>query len=211
VRGGVAERQAAEEAEVRAQDAASRALDEAARNRRLLYDADMQLADQLWDSDTGTAQAVESLLAAHVPRAGEEDLRDFAWYYQRRLLHEAVTLPAHNGWASVYFAPDGLLLTLDSDYVLRHLGKSSWRESRRVPLSHSPKISCFACSSDRCTIALGSPEGNVGFYDAKTGRARLSLKGAPSLLDLEFAGNGHTLVTIHADNKARLWDTSSGK
>ncbi len=91
--------------------------------RRALYDSDLQLAAQLWDGDDGVAQQVAELLDAHRPRPGEEDLRDFAWHYQRSLL-EASRLaslpPIAPGTAiggrnapALAFAADGRLLALD--------------------------------------------------------------------------------------------------
>jgi serine/threonine protein kinase len=76
------QRAAAEREREVARGAQAEATREAARSRRLFYDADMQLAARLWQSASGTTRAVAELLEAHVPRPGEEDLRDFTWRYQ---------------------------------------------------------------------------------------------------------------------------------
>jgi WD40 repeat protein/predicted Ser/Thr protein kinase len=46
---------------------------------RTLYAADMNLAHQAWKD--GSLQRAEDLLRAHLPLAGEEDLRGFEWRY----------------------------------------------------------------------------------------------------------------------------------
>jgi WD40 repeat protein len=129
--------------------------------RRLQYDADMYLADQLWESEDGSAAAVRDLLLAHVPRDGREDLRDFAWRYQWRLLRDGVpTFRGHlgrvnapyvpDGYAlrgvapfrgylrsvAVAFAPDGHLVTLDAGRVVRHWDHASRRPTRAEDFRH---------------------------------------------------------------------------
>jgi serine/threonine protein kinase len=65
------EREAARTAEARAQA-------EADWSRRVLHDADMQLAAQLWEGPDDSARAVLALLEAHRPQPGQEDLRDLS-------------------------------------------------------------------------------------------------------------------------------------
>src|SRR5262245_29848606 len=60
----VRQRDAADAVAARARAAESVARDEAEQNRRLLYDADMQLAAQMWDSDYSNAKAVLELMNA---------------------------------------------------------------------------------------------------------------------------------------------------
>ena len=96
---------------------------EAETTRRTLYDSDLQLASQLWDGDDGVAEQVADLLDAHRARPGEEDLRDFAWHYQRSLLEasQLASLPSVASGTSIEgrhapalaFSADGRLLALD--------------------------------------------------------------------------------------------------
>ena len=54
----------------------------AEQRRRELYAANLQLADQLWSSPSGTSRRVEELLSAWVPvDDSQEDLREFSWRY----------------------------------------------------------------------------------------------------------------------------------
>jgi WD40 repeat protein/serine/threonine protein kinase len=202
------QRAAAEVAESKAEAAAAQARGEAARNRRLLYDADMQVASRLWDSDIGTARDVEELLTGH---AREEDLRDFAWRYQWSLLHRAVSFTGHHESTWVHFDGGKGLVTFDSARRLRCWDRASRRETRSDDLSRLPNICCWAFSPNGATLALGTKDGTLVLHEVKTGRQRPFFKGLAALVDVEFSANGRTLATVHADRKARLWEPASGK
>jgi WD40 repeat protein/serine/threonine protein kinase len=206
----------------------------AARARRLQYDADMQLAAQLWEGEGGSAAAVRDLLLAHVPRDGREELREFAWRYQWRLLRDGaptfrghlgggttngargrlVTLP---GNVAVAVAPDGHLVTLDDDHVLRH-----WDHARRCPTRTEDfrhlgdnvplgDIMLQALSADGRTLAVALRDGSVHRVDLATGRATPLLQGLPPVAGLAFAPGGRVLAAVGGDARARLWEVATGR
>ena len=82
--------------------------------RRLLYAANMQLADQLWNRPSGRQRRIEELLTAWIPvDDSQEDLRDFAWRYQWTRLHHsaAVTVRETSG---ATLSSEGHLITADA-------------------------------------------------------------------------------------------------
>lgn len=81
-------------------------------NRRLLYIAEMNLAEQSWQSNA--VRRTEELLLKYVPKPGEDDLRGLEWYYLWQLSHtEHALLRFASGSATgVAFSPDGRLLTV---------------------------------------------------------------------------------------------------
>ncbi len=119
---------------------------EAETTRRALYDADLQLAAQLWDGPDGTAEQVTTILQNHEPSPGKEDLRDFAWYYQRTLLdagsleplststYGALKIPPGQQAPVLAFAADGRLLALDGQGELTAWDVGARRALCRVAL-----------------------------------------------------------------------------
>jgi WD40 repeat protein/serine/threonine protein kinase len=206
-----AEVQANEQREV-ARAAGARAREEAAWSRRLLYDADMQLAARAWESDTGTAAAVAERLNAYLPRPGEEDLREFAWRYRWNLLYNGTaTFPGHKAPTLVALAPDGLLITLDGGSVLRHWDRADRRATRVVNLAGSPDVSCWAMTHDGRTVALGTKKGTVHLVEGATGREGRVIQSPAPVVDLVLSRDGRLLATIGEDRKARVWEVATGR
>ncbi|MCI0455861.1 MAG: serine/threonine protein kinase, partial [Gemmataceae bacterium] len=195
-----------------ARAAEDRARSEAEHNRRLQYVADMHLAAQLWESETGSAQSVQELLLGHVPGPGEEDLRDFAWRYQwKRLRKSAVTFQGHLGAVIPAFAPDGHLITLDEDGVVRHWDKGSRRPTRTESFRHLGEISSRALSPDGNMLAVGLRTGQVHLFNLATGRQVRVLQGPASVFHLAFERDGQRLAAVGSDRRARLWEVASGR
>ncbi|MHB8736886.1 MAG: protein kinase domain-containing protein, partial [Terriglobales bacterium] len=187
-----------------AREAGERARQEAEWNRRLLYDADMQLAAQLWESETGTARAIADLLEAHVPKDHEVDLRDFTWHYQRNLLHRAVVVDLENTW-EVCLSPDGALTTLDSNGVLSQWGKVRRGTARPAKAMTLPSSTCWAFTADGTMLGYGTQDGMINWREIATGRHG-SWRAGSALKDLVFSDDGTKLASIHVDNQAQLWD-----
>jgi hypothetical protein len=83
-------------------------------NRRLLYAAHMNLAQQAWEN--ADAGRVEELLESHRPHSGSEDLRGFEWYYLWRLSLRFFSILRHDSYVySVAFSPDGKRLAAGSN------------------------------------------------------------------------------------------------
>src|SRR5262249_3787270 len=78
-------------------------------NRRFLYAAHMNLAQQAWEG-ANTARVLE-LLEGQIPKPGETDLRGFEWYYLWKLCHsDLLTLQHQKTIYSVAISPDGKTL-----------------------------------------------------------------------------------------------------
>jgi WD40 repeat protein/serine/threonine protein kinase len=203
-----------QEAEQRglARTAEATARSEAARANRLLYDADMQLAAETWDSPTGTARAVRALLLAHVPEPGTPDLRDFTWRYQWQLLQEGLIPLGGQGTRATRgaFAPDGTLLILDSRGRL-HRWDQAKRELTLVADLASGKQVSAELSHDGKTVAVAA-DGTVRLVDASTGRIRHTLEPAASgRTILGIPQDSRTVLTRDKDGSVRVWDLEKGK
>ncbi len=200
-------------ARIKAEQAGMEARREAARNRLLLYDADVQLAAQVWESDIGTAWAVVNLLEAHIPTAEEpDDLRDFAWHYQWALVNRnAVVIPtqARTVFAAV-FAPDGHVLVLDSKRRLRRWNRATRQFMREFQFAGQRIVGAFSLSPDGRMIGL-SPGDSVDLVDTATGDTIRTIKASETLRDVEFSGDCQTLVGLSMDNSLQFWNTSTGE
>ena len=109
------------------------------------------------------------------------------------------------------FSPDGKFLVVDRgkrvDVTEAHTGKT---------------LSALGQNSGRtCGLMAFAPKGKqfaVGdsyelrVYDFPSGKAQFVLKNfASTECHLRFGPQGHTLLTIHGDNKLRSWDAVTGK
>jgi WD40 repeat protein/serine/threonine protein kinase len=204
------QRRAAQHERELARAAEAKATDEAARNRRLLYDADMQLAARLWQNETVSARVVTELLEAHVPRPGEEDLRDFTWRYQWRLLHDPPAFKRANPILAVARAPGGDVVTYDGS-LLCWWDQTTHLQTRRQSPAALPNRCCCRFSPGGALLALGTSDGSVDLYDTATDQQRSFLRGAAPLRAMCFSPDGRKLVTIHSDRQARAWEVATAR
>src|SRR5262245_18955741 len=145
-------------------------------NRRLLYAAHMNLAQQAWeDADVGR---VEELLKSHRPQSGGEDLRGFEWYYLWRLSHRFLSILRLNGTVlSVAFSPDwNRLATGNDDHTVKLWDAATGQELLTLK-GHSDGVYSMAFSPDGKRLATGSWDRTVKLWDAATGQELLTLKG----------------------------------
>ncbi|MCX6928237.1 MAG: hypothetical protein NT154_34255, partial [Verrucomicrobia bacterium] len=197
----------------RADAQARKAFESQQQSRRLLYAADMNLAQQsLQQYNLGKARR---LLDRHRPQPGEEDLRGWEWRYLWQLTRSSalVTLtnrPMTRGW-SVSFSPDGTRLAV------------GWMDDGRVDLwdvpgrrlvrsltdREQPHQGHVAFSPVRNLLAATSEPKVVTLYDLDSGQEsvfwRASDRGDWKVRNLSFSPDGSKLVIY-----ARSGDTELG-
>jgi WD40 repeat protein len=179
--------------------------------RRELFVSDLKLAGQVWDSDTGTAQYVDSLLSRQVPRNGQSDLREFAWRLQWTALrkHRCVLKGHDRGARLATFTTDGQLVTLDGELTLRSWALPAGQNLKSVTITNAPHISCQAISTDARWIALGG-DATVHLLDAETGDRKSTLTGRSLVLAVAFSADGEKLAIVWGDGDAQIVHTESG-
>jgi eukaryotic-like serine/threonine-protein kinase len=186
------------------------ALDEADRSRRLLYDADVHLASQVWQGEDGTSAQCDELLRAHAPRQGQPDLREFCWRYQWGLLLNGMEmrLPPRSRAAGV--TADSRVVTLDAqgDVISWKLGGPPALEKHTLA---GGVPSRWTLSPTGEVAAVIAPDGSPKVFDTRTGLPKGAIR-APSarLSRIKLTSNGQILAGVGRDGHVRVWDVAGG-
>jgi WD40 repeat protein/serine/threonine protein kinase len=186
------------------------ALSEAERNRRLLYAADLHLASQAWQSEEGTVSQCKDLLLAHVPGPGQQDLREFCWRYQWRLLNRGsvVRLPVVSRAAGV--SAGDRVVTLDSEGKL-HAWRIGDRTVREESTLAGDGVLGITLARNGEVAAVIDRDGSPKVFDVRNGAQKVQVRAPSALINLKLSADGRFLVGVGRDKHARVWDTANGK
>jgi eukaryotic-like serine/threonine-protein kinase len=177
------------------------------------YVAHINLAQREWEQ--GRAGRALNLLAAHLPREGEEDGRGFEWHYLWSLCHgdlappQATLLAGGGRCRNVAFSPDGRRLATAAEAVRVWEAATGHQVSQ---LQGSGPAECVAFSPDGRSLAAPAAR-DVLVWDAATGRQVLRIKtpAAGQVLALAFSPDGQRLACASVDGTLRVWEVSEGK
>jgi len=191
---------------------ARKATDQVRINRRLLYAAQMNLAEQAWE--TTNIARLRDLVESQWPQPGEEDLRGFEWYYLWRLYHhngEVFSLRHTKEVWSVAYSPDGRTLAAADDEGKLKLWDTATGKELAVLSGHDGGILSVAWSHDGRKLVTASSDTTVKLWDADTGQALATLTGHTKRVNAAaFSPDGKKLATGSDDGTLRLWDASTG-
>jgi WD40 repeat protein/serine/threonine protein kinase len=197
--------QAAQQAEKQAR---LRADAEKAQAGRLLYVANLNLAQQAWE------QKNFPLLRQLLEEAQASPDRGFEWYYWQRQTHLALkTLRGHlDPVRSVAFSPDGQrIVTGSNDATAKVWEAASGRELLRLK-GHTSWIRSVAFSPDGQRILTGGGDQTAKVWEAAGGRELLTLKGHDGGINsVAFSPDGRRIVTGSDDATAKVWEADGGR
>jgi WD40 repeat protein len=178
-------------------------------NRKQLYAAHMNLAEQAWE-DAGVARMLD-LINNHMPKPGQDDLRGFEWYHLWSLGHGELRSFHHGDLGvPVKFFPDNRrLVTGGSDNIIR-VWDVSTGEQLMTFSGHSGEVLSVDVSPDGLTLASASVDKTARIWDAVTGQEIATLEGHTDYVALVvFAPDGRKLATSSNDKTVKLWDAAT--
>jgi WD40 repeat protein len=197
--------QAAQQAEKQAR---LRADAEKAQADRLLYVANLNLAQQAWEQNNFR------LLRQLLEETQASPDRGFEWYYWQRQTHLALkTLRGHlDPIRSVAFSPDGQqIVTGSNDATAKVWEAASGRELLTLR-GHTRWIRSVAFSADGRRIVTGGGDQTAKVWEAATGRQLLTLQGHVGGIDsVAFSPDGRRIVTGSDDATAMVWEAANGR
>ncbi len=176
------------------------------RMARLLYVADMRIATQA--TINGDSVIANEALEKHRPKAGEEDLRSFDWYFLRHK-NKVETSELLSGKKSLYHLcrinGTSQLACCGEEGVIRILEESDGRVLVSINAEQG-EVNGLASSPDGKILASAGDDGTVAFWDSETGkplrRFRAHLRQA---FQIVWSPDGTQLATCGNEKDVAIW------
>jgi WD40 repeat protein/serine/threonine protein kinase len=196
-------------------DARRHAQDQAEQRRQLLYVSDVNNARQALDA--GNVDYAVALLRRHMPKAGEEDLRSFAWYYMWDQCHQykeslSFNAPLH----TVALSPDGQYLAVAGEGGLVSLISAATHQPAFTLPVEFETIMSIRFSPDGRSLAIGGGSrggpGRVEIWDWKerVRRRELHPEGSRKVACVAYSPDGQRLACSDMNRRIVIWDLSEG-
>ncbi|HEY7545621.1 MAG TPA: AAA-like domain-containing protein, partial [Blastocatellia bacterium] len=172
-------------------------------NRRLLYVAQMNMAEKAWETPN-VARVLELL------NQQQEDLRGFEWHYLWQLCHnDQATLQLPPGVTAVAFAPDGAKLAAAANKTVKIIAVRQGKE-KEVFKGYAEKITSLAFSPDGKWLAAGNENGSTRITEIASGKT-ISLEGHTGAITCAaFSADSKKIATGSQDETVRVWDIAKG-
>jgi eukaryotic-like serine/threonine-protein kinase len=197
--------QAAQQAEKQQRELAERREAEVS---RLLYVANMNVAQQAWDQNN------IARLRQTLEETQDSPYRGFEWYYWQPQTHMALmTLRGHLGPVlCVAVSPDGRQIATGSDDTTAKIWDAASGRELLTLKGHRDWIKRVAFSPDGRRIVTASHDQTARVWDVATGRELFTLKGHSDVVGSAlFSPDGRRIVTGSWDKTAKVWDADTGR
>jgi WD40 repeat protein len=180
-------------------------------SRRNLYAGHLSLAQREWQE--GKVERALALLDRHRPRPGEEELRDFGWYYLWRLCQRDLVLRGHTGMVNaVVFLSGGTRVASAGEDGTVRFWDAATGEEKGMLRGHVGSVLCMVLAPDGKLLATGSADHTVKLWEVATHRELATFRGhVNEVTAAAFAPDGKTLATVSLDGSVRLWEVATGR
>ena len=173
--------------------------------QRLLYGANMNLAQQAWEQNNfGRLRELLQETATYPARG-------FEWYYWQRQMHLDVnTLRGHaDEIHSVAFSPDGQRIVTGSWDRTAKVWDAASGTNLLTLKGHRDMIGSVDWSPDGRRIATASYDGTAKVWDAASGMDLLTLTGHSTVVYVAvFSPDRRRIATGGMDATAKAWDAA---
>jgi WD40 repeat protein len=191
-------------------------------DRRLLYDANMRLAQEAWDHSY--VDRVEELLQATAPQSAQEDLRGFEWFLFQQFVQKDVwrwpSIEPYRVIASA-LSIDGKQLYIGgyqqeanepNKIVVKLCDIATQRELRTFRVPTDAAFPQVLFSADRKSAIISGPNQTIEQWDLRTGTRSTVLKGHESHLSaLALSADGTMIASGDTSRIVKLWDLHKRK
>ncbi len=180
--------------------------------RRTLYAADMQKAQQDWQD--GLPSRMQKTLSNWLPSFGEEDLRGFEWRYLWHLANsESLKIDLPEVMRALALSPDGKMIAAALTSGTTRLYHSE--DGRELAAFKGPGeiIRGIAFSPDGKLLATSSAKGITRLWNLATRQEILSVSGHGNeiVFAVAFSPDSKIFATAGKDGVAKLWSVENGK
>ncbi len=202
----------ADQSSIEANDQKTLAVNEAEKNRQMLYVSETNLADQAMVQ--ADIPRVQDLLENQIPGPSQSDFRGPEWYHLWRLSHqELMTFRPTGTVLSTSFSSDGKMLAV-SDALVSDIGTSSPKITL-IDAATRNQVETFAEHRFLAFLPneklLAITENNkVGIVDIRTKKISPSkIEVSPSSIPA-FSPNGNLMANLGRDGTVEIWDIATG-
>ncbi len=202
----VDQRQIAESASVRAQEAERVAIVNRKLAERSTFAADLLLLQRDWAN--ASILRIQRTLERYGKGSGD---MGFAWkYWNRRTAGHPLDLEGHKGVADVSFSPDGTrVASAGITGTVKIWDVVNGKEAFNLA-GHSSSVRCVDFSPDGRRLASGSHDKTIRIWNTETGDHLLTIDNEKSVAGLSFSPDGRRLASCAAA-KIKIWDVSTGE
>jgi WD40 repeat protein len=199
----------------------NRALEQASVNRRLLYRAQMKLANQ--ELENGNISRMEEFLEATRPLSRDDDLRGFEWFLLYGSTHnETLRLKEQYPIANVKFLPGRNILAIAAaqhsmyqkkrEYLIKLYDVSAGADISSFSVPAGSNFDVVVFSPDLQHVATDTQNNTVDIWDIHSGQKIAAVRGhEKAITAVAFAPGKRYLASADLDGVLKISDALTGE